>query len=97
MLDWKALGQELSSLHGGMSKAARLVEVDYQTFQRITQGKIAEPKFSVGLKILAALGAVSIDTKVLTVRKDVGTMVPTPTEETVHGPEEATQEPEDSH
>lgn len=90
--DWKALGHELSSLHGGMSNAAKLIEVPYQNFQRLCQGRAQEPKFSMGLKILAALGAISVDEKVLTVRESGGTVVPTTTEETDHGPEESNLE-----
>jgi len=90
--DWKALGHELSSLHGGMSNAAKLIEVPYQNFQRLCQGRAQEPKFSMGLKILAALGAISVDEKVLTVREGVGTVVPTTTGETDHGPEESNLE-----
>jgi len=85
--DWKALGHELSSLHGGMSNAAKLIEVPYQNFQRLCQGRAQEPKFSMGLKILAALGAISVDEKVLTVRESIGTVIPTSTGETDHGPE----------
>ncbi len=85
MMDWKALGNELSALHGGMSKAAAIIEVPYQNFQRICQGKTGEPKFAIGLKILAALGAVSLDEKVLTLRKPEGTIVPTQPE-TPHEP-----------
>lgn len=92
MLDWKALGMELSSLHGGMSNAAKLIEVPYQNFQRICQGRTGEPKFSIGLKILAALGAISLDEKVLTVRESAGTVLPTSTGETDHGPEESNLE-----
>lgn len=84
MLDWKSLAMELSSLHGGMSNAAKLIEVPYQTFQRICQGRTGEPKFSIGLKILAALGAISLDEKVLTVTDSVGTVLPTSTGETDH-------------
>lgn len=85
--DWQALGHELSSLHGGMSNAAKLIEVPYQNFQRLCQGRAQEPKFSMGLKILAALGAISVDEKVLTVKDGRGTVLPTTTGETDHGPE----------
>lgn len=86
--DWASIGKELASLHGGMSKTAQLLEVNYQNFQRLCQGKSGEPKFSMGLKILAAMGAITVDEKVLTLKDGTRTILPTQPETSHEQPSE---------
>jgi len=78
--DWALIGKELASRHGSMSKAAAIYNVPYQNFQRLCQGRIKEPKFWVGLRILAGYGVVIFDEKELTLKWGTGTILPTQTE-----------------